>query len=79
MARVQLHSENWYRVSALCPRLRPQVDVALHEYRGDPWYVLTDKSSGRTFRVQADDFKILRRFDGQTRIDQIWNDIAWSH
>ena len=79
MARVQLHSEDWYRVSALCPRLRPQVDVALHEYRGDPWYVLTDKSSGRTFRVQADDFEILRRFDGQTRIDRIWNDIAWSH
>jgi len=79
MARVQLHSEDWYRVSALCPRLRPQVDVALHEYRGNPWYVLTDKSSGRTFRVQSDDFEILRRFDGQTRIDQIWNDIAWSH
>jgi len=79
MARVQLHSEDWYRVSALCPKLRPQVEVALHEYRGDPWYVLTDKSSGRTFRVQADDFEILRRFDGQTRIDQIWNDIAWSH
>ncbi|PTV95553.1 putative peptide zinc metalloprotease protein [Rhodobacter aestuarii] len=79
MARVQLHSEDWYRVSALCPRLRPQVDVALHDYRGKPWYVLTDKSSGRTFRVHADDFEILRRFDGQTRIDQIWNDIAWSH
>lgn len=78
MARSQLHSEDWYRVSALCPRLRPQVDVALHEYRSEPWYVLTDKSSGRTFRVQADDFDILRRFDGKTRVDKIWNDIAWS-
>lgn len=79
MARVQLHSEDWYRVSALRPRLRPQVEVALHDYRGVPWYVLTDMSSGRTFRVQADDFEILKRFDGTTRIDQIWNDIAWSH
>lgn len=79
MARVQLHSEDWYRVSALCPRLRPQVDVALHEYRGAPWYVLTDRSSGRSFRITSEDFEILRRFDGWTRIDRIWNDIAWSH
>lgn len=78
MARSQLHSEDWYRVSALCPRLRSQVDVALHEYRSKPWYVLTDTSSGRTFRVQAEDFDILRRFDGKTRVDKIWNDIAWS-
>ena len=78
MARVQLHSEDWYRVSVLCPRLRPQVDIALHEYRGAPWYVLTDKSSGGTFRIQADDFEILRRFDGKTAIDKIWQDLAWA-
>ena len=76
MARVQLHSEDWYRVASLCPRLRPQVDLALHEYRGNPWYVLTDSSSGKTFRVAAEDFEILRRFDGRTRIDTIWNEIA---
>jgi len=79
MARVQLHSEDWYRVSALCPRLRPQVQVALHDYKGMPWYVLTDRSSGQTFRMTADDFEILRRFDGRTRISEIWNGIAWSH
>ena len=77
MARAQLHSEDWYRVSSLCPRLKPQVDVALHEYRSTPWYVLTDKSSGRSFRLPAEDYEILRRFDGRTRIDKIWNDLAF--
>lgn len=77
MARAQLHSEDWYRVSSLCPRLKPQVDVALHEYRNAPWYVLTDNSSGRSFRLPAEDYEILRRFDGKTRIDNIWNDLAW--
>lgn len=79
MARVQLHSEDWYRVSALCPRLRPQVQISLHDYKGIPWYVLTDRSSGQTFRIAADDFEILRRFDGRTKISEIWNGIAWSH
>jgi putative peptide zinc metalloprotease protein len=79
MARVQLHSEDWYRVSALCPRLRPQVQIALHDYKGIPWYVLTERSSGQTFRIAADDFEILRRFDGRTKIGEIWNGIAWNH
>ena len=79
MARVQLHSEDWYRVSTLRPRLKPQVDVVLHEYHGDPWYVLTDKSSGRMIRIQAGDFEILRRFDGYTHVGQIWNDVAFSY
>jgi putative peptide zinc metalloprotease protein len=77
MARAQLHSEDWYRVSSLCPRLKPQVDIALHEYRNAPWYVLTDNSSGRSFRLPAEDYEILRRFDGETRIDNIWNDLSW--
>lgn len=79
MARVQLHSEDWYRVSALCPRLRSQVQISLHDYKGIPWYILTDRSSGQTFRIAADDFEILRRFDGRTKISEIWNGIAWSH
>ncbi len=79
MARVQLHSEDWYRVSGLCPRLRPQVQIALHDYKSIPWYILTDRSSGQTFRIAADDFEILRRFDGRTKISEIWNCIAWSY
>jgi len=79
VARVQLHSEDWYRVSALCPRLRPQVQISLHDYKGTPWYVLTDRSSGRTFRIAASDFEILRRFDGRTTVNDIWNGIAASH
>ena len=77
VARAQLHSEDWYRVSSLCPRLKPQVDIALHEYRNIPWFVLTDKSSGRSFRLLAEDYEIVRRFDGKTRINSIWNDLAW--
>ncbi|MGO4913902.1 hypothetical protein [Pseudogemmobacter sp. W21_MBD1_M6] len=78
MARTQLLSQDWYRLADLKPRLRQQVDVALHDYLGRAWFVLSDKSSGKSFRVPAEDFDILRRFDGKTTVDRIWNDLAWS-
>jgi putative peptide zinc metalloprotease protein len=78
MSRAPLLSQDWYRVADLKPRLRPQVSIALHDYRGKPWYVLTDRSSGRSFRLPTQDFDILRRFDGKTAVEEIWNDLAWS-
>lgn len=78
MSRAPLLSQDWYRVADLKPRIRPQVSIALHEYRGKPWYVLTDRSSGRSFRLPTQDFGILRRFDGDTTVETIWNDLAWS-
>lgn len=77
MARAQLMSQDWYRVSDLCPRMRSQVEVSLHDYLGRNWFVLFNRSSGKTVRIPADDFAILRRFDGATSLDEIWNDLAW--
>ncbi|MFT7191163.1 MAG: putative peptide zinc metalloprotease protein [Sulfitobacter sp.] len=78
MARTQLHSQDWYRVADMRPKLRPQIEVSLHDYLGRDWFVLFDRSSGKSVRLPGEDFTILRRFDGNTTIDQVWNDLAWS-
>ncbi|SLN40712.1 PqqD family peptide modification chaperone [Roseisalinus antarcticus] len=69
-------SRIWYRVSGLTPRLRSHVTVHRHRYRGQPWYVLQDHSSGRVHRFTPAAYMVMGRFDGQTTIDRIWNDLA---
>ena len=68
-----LFSPHWYRVAGLKPQLNPGVRVARHRYRGRPWYVLHDPSSGRSHRVTPETYQLLGRMDGTRSIDQIWN------
>lgn len=68
-----LFSPHWYRVAGLKPQLNPSVRVARHRYRGRPWYVLHDPSSGRSHRVTPETYQLLGRMDGTRSIDQIWN------
>lgn len=68
-----LFSPHWYRVAGLKPQLNASVRVARHRYRGRPWYVLHDPSSGRSHRVTPETYQLLGRMDGTRTIDQIWN------
>jgi putative peptide zinc metalloprotease protein len=45
-----LFSASWYRVAGLVPRLRTHAQIHRHEYRGQLWYVLQDRSSDRFHR-----------------------------
>ena len=78
MARTQLMSQDWYRVASLRPAIRSQIEVSLHDYLGRNWFVLFNRSSGKSVRVPSGDYDILRRFDGTATLDTIWNDLAWS-
>lgn len=78
MARTQLMSQDWYRVATLRPHLRSQIEISLHDYLGRDWFILFNRSTGKTVRVPSADYDILRRFDGQTTLDKVWNDLAWS-
>lgn len=50
--------------------------MALHHYHGVPWYVLMDRTSGMSFRTQTTGYELLRQFDGQRSLDQIWQAMA---
>lgn len=78
MAHKQLMSQDWYRVSTLRPHLRSQIEISLHDYLDRDWFVLFNRSTGKTVRVPSGDYEILRRFDGHNTLDTIWNDLAWS-
>ena len=71
-----LLSPDWYRVSALQPRLRTGVGVSRQRVRGEVWYVLTDPVSGKHHRFNDIAFGLLSACDGERTLDTVWAQCA---
>ena len=70
--RSSLHSASWYRVAALKPRLRSHAQIHRHAYRGEPWYVLQDHTTGRFMRFTPGAYLLIGLMDGQRTVQDIW-------
>ena len=71
----RLLSNSWYRVAALKPRLRPHARLHRHRYRGEVWYLLQDRASGRVHRFTPAARSFIAEMDGARTVAEIW-DIA---
>lgn len=67
-------SASWYRVASFRPRVRAHVRIHRHIYRGDLWYVLQDRTSGRFHRFTPDAYRLIAMMDGRRSLDDIWTD-----
>ncbi len=67
------HSPHWYRVKDKRPRLRSHARFFRTEYRGQIWYVLQDRSSGRFHRFTGASYFIASMLDGTRTLDDIWH------
>ncbi len=65
-------SASWYRVAAFRPRLRSHAAIHRHVYRGDLWYILQDRASGRFHRFTPEAYRIIAMMDGHRSLDEIW-------
>lgn len=65
-------SPNWYRVAALRPRLRSHARFHRTLFRGDVWYVLQDRSSGRFHRFSPEAYLLVGLLDGRRTLEQVW-------
>ncbi len=72
MSGAAFHSESWYRVEHLVPRLARQVQVHRQRYRGSAWYVLLDPASGRLQRFTPAAWLLVSMMDGQRSVDALW-------
>ncbi len=70
---ASLFSAQWYRVARLRPRLRTQVQVQRQHWRDQRWYVLTDASSGKNFRINEAAYQFIGRCDGERSVHEVWN------
>ncbi|MGX9351652.1 PqqD family peptide modification chaperone [Shimia sp. W99] len=68
-------SSNWYRAANLKPRLRRHAQLFRSRYRGQLWYVLQDRTSGRFHRFSPSSYRIISMLDGKRTVQEIW-DIA---
>ena len=75
MTEQSLHSASWYRVADLRPRLRSHVRIHRHHFRGQLWYVLQDRTSGRFVRFTPPAYLVISLMDGHRSVAEIW-DIA---
>jgi putative peptide zinc metalloprotease protein len=68
-----LFSASWYRVAELRPRLRAHALIHRHRYRGQLWYVLQDRSTGRFHRFSPVANFVIGLMDGRRTLRQIWD------
>jgi len=73
---TQLVNSHWYRVAAVKPRLRQQLRVHAHRYRGQLWYVVEDRLNGRYHRFDRQAWRIIRLLDGTLTLEQLWQRLA---
>ncbi|MGI9341846.1 MAG: peptidase M50 [Gammaproteobacteria bacterium] len=65
-------SQLWYRVADVRPRLRRETAFVAHEYRGQTWHVLKDRSSARSHRFAPSAHHFIRLMDGTRTVDEVW-------
>lgn len=75
MTDQSLQSASWYRVAHLKPRLRSHARIHRQHFRGQLWYVLQDRTSGRFVRFTPSAYLVISLMDGQRTVGEIW-DIA---
>ena len=69
-------SDAWYRVAQLRPRLVPSVRIFRQRFRGRPWYVLQDRSSGKVHRLTPATYALIDGMDGRETVDALWTRIV---
>lgn len=67
-----LFSPAWYRVAMLAPRLRSHAQLHRHQYRGQIWYVLQDRSNERFHRFSPAAYAFIGFMDGRRTVQDIW-------
>lgn len=72
-----LQSPSWYKVAHLRPRLRAHVRIQRQIFRGQLWYVLEDRMSGRFHRFSPTSYLVISLMDGHRSVQEVW-DLACS-
>ena len=67
-----LFSPSWYRVAHLKPCIRRHGRFYRHLYRGQRWYILQDRTTGRCHRLNATAYHLAGLMNGERTTQQIW-------
>lgn len=68
-----LFSPYWYRAANLHPRLSSTTRVSRQVFQGEPWFVLSNQTTGRQFRVNKLGYELVGRLDGLHSVQEVWD------
>jgi len=71
---ASIFSPSWYRVAGLVPRLRSHAAIHRQTYRGQRWYLLQDRASGKFHRFSPAAHALVGLIDGRKSVDRIWHE-----
>lgn len=66
-------NESWYRVSALCPRLRSALRVYRQHFRGQMWHVLQDPGNNQFYRLNEPAYRFVSLLNGRRSVSEAWD------
>ncbi len=72
MSEKSFHSDEWHRVSGLRLRLKGNAGIHRQEFRGQLWYVLQDRTSGRFHRFSPEAWLVISLLDGRQTVQEVW-------
>lgn len=70
------HSASWHRVAELRPSLGPEVRFHRHRYRGEPWFVVRNPTTGRVHRLTQAAHALVGLMDGARTTHEVWETAA---
>ena len=70
-SQAQCSGEYARALHELRPRLREHLQIHIHCYRNEPWYVIEDGLSGRYHRFNVQAYRVLRLLDGKRNVAEI--------
>ncbi|CAM3456162.1 biotin/lipoyl-binding protein [Halomonas lysinitropha] len=73
MSGKSFYSDEWHRVSGLRLRLKSNAGIHRQEFRGQLWYVLQDRTSGRSHRFSPEAWLVISLLDGRRTVQEIWD------
>ncbi|WP_162845937.1 site-2 protease family protein [Seongchinamella sediminis] len=69
-----LFSGSWQQISQLQPRIPSHIRIRRHRYRGDDWYVIQDRATGKTHRFTPQAYSIIAMMNGRRTVHQLWEE-----
>ncbi|TDG15219.1 HlyD family efflux transporter periplasmic adaptor subunit [Seongchinamella unica] len=69
-----LFSGSWQQISQLQPRIPSHIRIRRHRYRGDDWYVIQDRATGKTHRFTPQAYTIIAMMNGRRTVHQLWEE-----
>lgn len=61
----------WYRVAGLRPLLGGHARIQRQNYRGQIWYLLHNRISGRSYRFSASGYQFVGLMDGRRTVEEL--------